>query len=99
MRPFAIFGRRLEDDIKTDFKQMEGEGFDCVYLAQNRERIQAVVNTVTNLWVPYNRVIYWPAELFKFSMRVVLHGVFFLIRAPQQKLRTHRSLQAYCATL
>jgi hypothetical protein len=44
----------------------------------------------------------------KISRRTLLHGVnelvsqsenFFLWRVPQQMLRTHRSLKAYCATL
>jgi hypothetical protein len=31
----------------------DGEGVDGIYLAQDKEQWQALVNTVMSLWVPY----------------------------------------------
>ena len=45
--------RRGEDNIKLDLQEMRwGRGMDWIYLAQDRDRWWAVVNTVMNLWVP-----------------------------------------------
>jgi hypothetical protein len=43
---------RLEDNIKIDFQEIgRGAAVDWIDLAQDRDRWQAVVNTVMNLWV------------------------------------------------
>ena len=39
-------------NIKTDLQELEFEGMDWIDLVQNRDRWQALVNAVTNLWVP-----------------------------------------------
>jgi len=43
---------RWEDNIKTDLQEVGCEGMDWIELAQDRERWQALVNMVMNLWVP-----------------------------------------------
>jgi hypothetical protein len=37
---------RWKDSIKMDLKEMGCQGMGCVYLHQDRERVQAVVNTL-----------------------------------------------------
>jgi hypothetical protein len=44
--------RRLEDNIKTDLKEVEGEGMDWIEVAQDRDRWRAIVNAVMYLQVP-----------------------------------------------
>jgi len=46
--------RRWEDDIKMDIQEMGREGMDWIELAQDRDRLQALVNAVMNLRIPYN---------------------------------------------
>jgi len=46
-RPRCIW----EDNIKVDLRTWNG-GTDWIYLAQDRDRWQALVNVVTNLQVP-----------------------------------------------
>jgi len=49
---------------------------DWIKLAQDRDRWQALVNVLMNLWVPLNAgnfLISW--KLFSFSRRTLLHGV------------------------
>jgi hypothetical protein len=41
-----------EDNIKMDVNEIKTEGMDCIYLAQDRNSWQAVVNTVMNLRIP-----------------------------------------------
>jgi len=45
---------RYEANIKMDLKETGWEGDEWINLAQVRVKKQAVVNTVMNLWVPYN---------------------------------------------
>jgi hypothetical protein len=40
------------DNIKMDFKKLLLEGVDWIYIAENMERWQAVMNTEMNLLVP-----------------------------------------------
>jgi len=50
-RPLVRIRIRWEDNIKMDLQDVGwGGGMDWIDLAQNRW--QAVVNAVTNLWVP-----------------------------------------------
>ena len=37
-RPLGRPRHRLEDNIKMDLQEVEWEGMDCIYLAQNRDR-------------------------------------------------------------
>jgi hypothetical protein len=41
-------------NIRIDLKEIGWEGMECTYLAQNRDKEQAVVNMVMKLWVPQN---------------------------------------------
>jgi hypothetical protein len=51
-RPLGRPRRRWEDNIKIDIGTTEWEDVDLIHLAQDRNRWQAVVNTVMNLRVP-----------------------------------------------
>jgi len=51
-RPLGRPRRRWEDNIKNDFQEVRCGGMDWIELAQDRERWQALVNTVMNLRVP-----------------------------------------------
>ena len=50
-RPLGRPRRRWEDNIKMDLQEVGG-GEDWMELAQDRDRWQALVNMVINLWVP-----------------------------------------------
>jgi hypothetical protein len=43
-----------EDNIKMDLKETDLEGVDWIYMAHNRDKGHAVVDTVMNLRFPYN---------------------------------------------
>ena len=43
---------KWEDNIKTDLWEVGCGGMDWIELAQDRDRWQALVNVVMNLWVP-----------------------------------------------
>jgi hypothetical protein len=45
--------RRLEDNIKMDLRDKGWGGMDWIDQVQDRDW-RALVNTVMNLWVPYN---------------------------------------------
>jgi hypothetical protein len=51
-RPLGRFRRRWEDNIKMDLQEVGCGGIDWIDLAQDRDRWQAPVNAVINLWVP-----------------------------------------------
>jgi len=42
---------RWEDNIKMDLQEVEFWGMDWIDLAEDRDRWQALVNAVMNLWV------------------------------------------------
>ena len=42
---------RREDNIKMDVKEIGCDGMDLIDLSQGRDRWQALVNMVINLWV------------------------------------------------
>jgi hypothetical protein len=44
--------RRWEDNIKMDLKGMGQEGVDWTHLAEDRDKLWALVNAVMNLLVP-----------------------------------------------
>jgi hypothetical protein len=51
-RPLERPRRRWEDNIKMNLREVGWGGVDWIDLAQDRERWQALVNAVMNLWVP-----------------------------------------------
>jgi hypothetical protein len=51
MRPLGRPRRRWEDNIKMDIRETEFEDVDWILLAQDRDRWQALVNTVMNIRV------------------------------------------------
>jgi hypothetical protein len=44
--------RKWVDNIKMDLREIRWGGMDWIDLAQDRDQWRALVNTVTNLWVP-----------------------------------------------
>jgi len=50
-RPLGRPRRRWEDNIKMDLRKVGGDG-DWMELAQDRDRLRALVNTVMNFLVP-----------------------------------------------
>jgi hypothetical protein len=55
--------RRLKNNIKMDFKEIEWESMDHIYLAQYR---RAFTNTVMNFWCRKRQEFFWLAELLNF---------------------------------
>ena len=53
-RPLRRPRRRWEDNIKMDLEEVGRDSGDWVELAQDRDRWQALVNTVMNFRVPQN---------------------------------------------
>jgi hypothetical protein len=51
-RPVGIYRRRWMDNIKMDLREIGWEGVDWIYVAQDRDRWRALVNTVMNLRDP-----------------------------------------------
>jgi hypothetical protein len=51
-RPLGRLGRRREDKIKLDLREIWINGANWIQLAQDRVQWRAFVNTVMNLWVP-----------------------------------------------
>jgi hypothetical protein len=51
-RPLGRHRRRWEENIKMDFREIVFGGVDWIHWAQDRDRWQALVNTVMNLRVP-----------------------------------------------
>jgi hypothetical protein len=43
---------KREDNIRMDLREIGWEGVDWIHLPQDRDKWQAVLNTVTNLRVP-----------------------------------------------
>jgi hypothetical protein len=46
------------DNIKIDLWEIGIDGKNWIRLAQDRVQWRTFVNTVTNLWVPYRRIIF-----------------------------------------
>jgi hypothetical protein len=51
-RPLGRPGRRWEDNIRMDLREIGLGGMDWIDLAQDRDQWRALVNTVMNLRVP-----------------------------------------------
>jgi hypothetical protein len=43
---------RWEDNIKIDYTEVIVESVDWINVAQDRDQLWALVNTIMNLWVP-----------------------------------------------
>jgi hypothetical protein len=43
---------RWEDNIRMDLRELEWEGVDWMYLAEDGDQWWAIMNMVMNLWVP-----------------------------------------------
>jgi hypothetical protein len=50
-RPLVRPRRRWEDNIKVDLQEVGCEGMDWIDVAQDRDRLRALVNAVMNLLV------------------------------------------------
>jgi hypothetical protein len=44
--------RRWVGNIKMDLREIGWDGVDSTDMAQDRDQLRALVNTVLNLWVP-----------------------------------------------
>jgi hypothetical protein len=53
-RPLGRPRRRWVDNIKMDLREIGWDGVDWVDLAEDRDQLRALVNTVMNLRLPYN---------------------------------------------
>jgi hypothetical protein len=53
-RPPGRLRRRWEGNNKINLKDIGWGGMDWIHLAQDRDRLSALVNTVLNLQVAYN---------------------------------------------
>jgi hypothetical protein len=51
-RPLGRPKRRWEDNIKMDLQEVGGGHGDWIELAQDRDRLLAIVGTVRDFWVP-----------------------------------------------
>ena len=51
-RPLGSYRRRWEDNNKMDLEEVGYGCMDWIELAQDRERLRALVNAVMNLQVP-----------------------------------------------
>jgi hypothetical protein len=51
-RPLGRLRRRWVDNIKMDCRDVRCDGMDWIDLAQDRDQLRALVNTLMNLWVP-----------------------------------------------
>jgi hypothetical protein len=51
-RPLGRPRCRWEDSTEMDLRGIGFEGVDWIHLTQDRDQWEALVNTVTNLWVP-----------------------------------------------
>jgi hypothetical protein len=50
-RPLGKPRHKCEDNIRMDLREVEWEGVDWIYLAQDRDQWRAVMNMVMNLRV------------------------------------------------
>jgi hypothetical protein len=50
-RPLGRPKRRWEDNIWVDLGEMSWEGMEWIHMAQDRDQLRAIVNTVMNLRV------------------------------------------------
>jgi hypothetical protein len=66
--------RRWVDNIKMNLIEIEWEGMDWIYLAQDRGQWRAFVKTIMNLRIPYNAGKFMSnCTIGGFSRRALLH--------------------------
>jgi hypothetical protein len=53
-KPVGRPRRKWKNDFKTNIKEIEWDGMDCIDLTLDRDQWRALVNTVINLRVPYS---------------------------------------------
>jgi hypothetical protein len=77
-RPVGRPRHRWEDNIKMDLRERGWKSVDWMHLAQGRDQLRAVVNTVMNLRLPY-KVGNFLTSLapVSFSRRILLHGAVY----------------------
>jgi hypothetical protein len=51
-RPLGRSRRRWVDNIKMELRETEGDDVDWIYMAQDRDQLRALVNTVLSIRVP-----------------------------------------------
>jgi hypothetical protein len=51
-RPLTRPRRKWEDNIKTNLRKIGWEVIYCIHLVQDKDYLQALVNTVMNIRVP-----------------------------------------------
>jgi hypothetical protein len=51
-RPLGRPSCKWEDNSSMDMREIKWEGMDWIHLAQGRDQLWALVNTVMKLWVP-----------------------------------------------
>jgi hypothetical protein len=62
------------NNIKVDLGEIGWDGVDWIDMAQDRDQWRAVLNTVMNLWVPYNAGKFLSScKIGFFSRRAQLH--------------------------
>ena len=75
-RPLGRPSCRWEDNIKMDLQDVGCGVTDCITLAQDRDRSQALVNAVMNPRVPDSVGNFLTScKPVSFSRRTLLHGV------------------------
>jgi hypothetical protein len=75
-RPLGRRGRRWEDNIKINLREIGWSGIDWIDLAQDRDQWRDLVYTVMNLQVPTNVGKFVNSKATGgFSRRAQLHAV------------------------
>jgi hypothetical protein len=76
---------RWVDNIKMGFRETEWDDMDWIDLAQGRYQWRALVNTVMNIWIPYNVGKFLSRCITCcFSRRTNLHGISYLPNTRQK---------------
>jgi hypothetical protein len=73
-RPLGRPRHGWEDNIKMDLREIGFGDVDWIHLAQDRDRWQALVNTIMNLRVPFF-ISSLAERTLSFLRRTLLHGV------------------------
>jgi hypothetical protein len=71
---------RWVDNIRIDLGEVGWGDVNWIDLAQERNRWRALVNSVLNLWVPYNAGKLSSVQTTDLSSSAQLHGVSYLVK-------------------